>query len=220
MSDTLPTLRLVVADDQDLVREGLVVLLGSQPDFEIVAQAADGAQALTAIRRTTPDVAVMDIRMPAIDGIEATRRIVAERLPTKVLVLTTYQDHDLVLRALRVGASGYQLKHATPDAVAAAIRSVAAGDASLAPAVLRRFIELSNDQRAEVPLASRLTPREREVWHLVAAGLSNSEIATRLFISEGTVKTHITRLFDKLEARDRVGLVLLARRQPAGEYQA
>jgi DNA-binding NarL/FixJ family response regulator len=210
------TIRLLIADDQALVRSGLKVLLESAPDLEVAAEAANGAEAVERARETRPDVVLMDIRMPEMDGIEATRRILAERgaEETRVLVLTTFELDEYVYEALRAGASGFLLKDADPDHLIDAVRVVAAGDALLAPSVTRRLIGefASRPQTSLVSpeaLAS-LTEREREVLVLVARGLSNGEIAERLVISPATAKTHVSRIMMKLGARDRAQLVAIA----------
>lgn len=210
-------IRVAVADDQALVRSGFVVLLGSDPEIEVVGEAADGAEAVALVERTRPDVVLMDIRMPEMDGLEATRRIVdgARSSATRVLILTTFDLDEYVFDALRAGASGFLLKDTLPVDLLAAIRVVAAGDALLAPRVTRRLIE-QFAQAAPTPSGdvnpgiAALTEREREVFAAVAAGLSNAEIAETLFISHATVKTHVSRLLTKLLARDRAQLVMIA----------
>jgi DNA-binding NarL/FixJ family response regulator len=210
------TVRVVVADDQVLVRAGFRVLVDSAPDLEVIGEAGDGVEAVELARRERPEVVLMDIRMPRMDGLEATRRIVADELldGVRVLVLTTFDLDEYVYQALRVGASGFLLKDTPPADLLAAIRVVAAGDALLAPSVTRRLIEefaRRPEPAAVAPAAlSALTQREREVLALVARGLSNAEIADRLFVSAATTKTHVSRVLAKLQARDRAQLVMLA----------
>lgn len=209
------TIRVVLCDDQDLVRAGFRMLLAGTADMEVVGEASDGQTAIQVTRDTAPDVVVMDIRMPRLDGIEATRRIVADPTlgHTRVLILTTFDLDDYVYDALQAGASGFLLKDASAAELLAAVRTVAAGEALLSPRVTRRviahFTGRPAPRRAPPPL-ERLTPREREVLALVADGLSNDEIATELVLSAATVKTHIGRLLTKLDARDRAQLVVIA----------
>jgi DNA-binding NarL/FixJ family response regulator len=207
--------RVLLCDDQDLVRAGFRMLLAGAPDTEVVGEAADGVAAVDLARRLTPDVVVMDIRMPRLDGIEATRRIVAEPAlgHTRVLILTTFDVDEYVYDALRAGASGFLLKDASAADLLAAVRTLAAGEALLAPRVTRRVIAQFTrraDPRRAPPQLGRLTPREREVLALVADGLNNDEIAAELVLSAATVKTHIGRLLTKLAARDRAQLVVIA----------
>jgi DNA-binding NarL/FixJ family response regulator len=208
------TIRVLLADDQELLRAGLRMVLKPQPDIELVGEAADGEQAVALARRVKPDVAVMDIRMPGIDGIEATRRLLAHPEPPRLLVLTTFGEDEYVYEALRAGASGFLLKDAPPEELVTAIRAVARGDALLGPAVTRRVIEAFVRSRpptkATAGIAERLTARELEVLMLVARGLSNAEIAEQLVVSEATVKTHVARLLTKLDLRDRVHAVVFA----------
>jgi DNA-binding NarL/FixJ family response regulator len=209
-------IRVVVADDQALFRAGLRVLLEPEDDLELVGEAGDGATALELVRRTHPDVVLMDVRMPGMDGIEATRAIAAdERLAgVRVVILTTYELDDYVFDGLRAGASGFLVKDTDPGELLRAIRVVAAGDALLSPGVTRRLIAdlvAHPDRRAAPPpdLAD-LTEREREVVALVALGLSNDEIAARLVVSPATARTHVSRAMTKLHARDRAQLVVFA----------
>ena len=209
------TLRLLVVDDQALVRAGFRKLLEGVDGFEVVGEAADGIEAVELARLWHPEVVLMDVRMPVLDGIEATRRILAEpgRVP-RVLVLTTFGLDEVVFDALRAGASGFMLKDAPAEELIAAIRVVAAGDALLAPAVTRRLIEqFVRDHPPTLPADATLddlTRREREVLVLIARGLSNTEIATALVIGEATVKTHVGHLLLKLDLRDRAQLVVFA----------
>jgi DNA-binding NarL/FixJ family response regulator len=209
------SVRVVVADDQLLVRSGFRVLVDSAPDLEVVGEAGDGVEAVEVARLRRPEVVLMDIRMPTMDGLEATRRIVADELLTgvRVLVLTTFDLDEYVYQALRAGASGFLLKDTPPADLLAAIRVVAAGDALLAPRVTRRLIEefARRPEPAADPAAlAALTDREREVLTLVARGLSNAELADRLYVSAATAKTHVSRILAKLQARDRAQLVMLA----------
>jgi DNA-binding NarL/FixJ family response regulator len=206
---------VLIVDDQALVRVGLRKILESEPDTAVVGEAGDGEEAVSLAHRLRPDVVLMDIRMPVLDGIEATRRIVAPRSDTRVLILTTFGLDAYVYEALQAGASGFMLKDAPPEEIAAAVRIVAGGDALLAPAVTRAVIEEFVQRRpAPTPLlppaVTELTPREREVLELLARGLSNSEICQRLFVSEGTAKTHVARILQKLGLRDRVQAVIYA----------
>jgi DNA-binding NarL/FixJ family response regulator len=207
------TIRLVLADDQELVRAGFRMILDTRDDLEVVGEASDGAQALALVDRLRPDVVLMDVRMPVMDGLEATRRIAATDGPTRVLILTTYGLDDVVSAALRAGASGFLLKDARPAELVDAVRVIARGDALLAPAVTRRllarFAEPGTATTSTQPLRE-LTAREREVLELVGAALSNAEIAQRLVLSEATVKTHVSSILRKLRLRDRVQAVVLA----------
>jgi DNA-binding NarL/FixJ family response regulator len=205
---------LVVVDDQFLIREGVAAILDAEDDFTVVGTAADGAEAVGLVATLAPDVALMDIRMPEVDGIEATRRILASGSATRILILTTFGADDYVLEALRAGASGYLLKDAPRESLVAAIRAVAAGDAAVEKQVLARLVEgCAVQPHAEsLVVVARLSPREREVLGLLAQGASNPEIAQSLFIGETTVKTHVSRIQTKLAARDRVQLVVIAHR--------
>ena len=215
--DRSGTIRVVIADDQALVRGGFRVMVDAAPDMTVVAEARDGAEAVRETRRHRPDVVLMDVRMPVLDGIEATREIIAdpELAGTSVLVLTTFDVDDYIYGALRAGASGFLLKDTVPEELIAAIRTLAAGDALLAPSVTRRLIsEFARrpdvaTRPADESLAD-LSLREREVLVEVAAGLSNADIGARLHISAATAKTHVSRLLMKLDARDRAQLVMIA----------
>ena len=206
---------IVVADDHEVVRTGFAAMLDTQPDFNVLGTAGDGAEAVRACRALHPDVVLMDIRMPGTDGIEATRQLTLADQAPRVLILTTFDLDEYVFDALRAGASGFLLKDATAEPALDAVRVVAAGDALLAPGVTRRLI--SEFARIRPPAAApapsslaALTPRETEVLRLVAEGLSNSEIAGRLIVTEDTVKTHVSRLLAKLGLRDRVQAVVTA----------
>ncbi len=208
------TIRIVVADDHQVVRAGFAALLDTQPDFTVVGTACDGAEAIALGRDLSPDVILMDVRMPGVDGIEATRQLATEHGP-RVLILTTFDLDDYVYDALRAGASGFLLKDVTAERLFDAVRVVAAGEALLAPAVTRRLIsEFARLRQSPAPhrtpaLAS-LTPREVEVLSLVSEGLSNQQIATRLVVTEETVKTHVSRVLRKLGLRDRTQAVIAA----------
>jgi DNA-binding NarL/FixJ family response regulator len=206
------TIRVVLADDQPLVRTGLRMILGEEPDLEVVGEARDGAEAVQVCAETRPDVVLMDVRMPGMDGIDATRAVTAVDDPPRVLVLTTFDLDDVVYDALRAGASGFLLKDAPEERLTTAIRVVADGGSLFAPSVTRRLIEEFSRRAAPVepPRLGSLTARETEVLVQVARGLSNAEIAKALYLSENTVKTHVARVLMKLGLRDRVQAVVLA----------
>ncbi|GAB2818887.1 response regulator transcription factor [Actinoallomurus bryophytorum] len=207
------TVRVVLADDQPLVRAGLRVLVADHPDLEIVGEAGTGTEAVRIAGDSDPDVVVMDIRMPGMDGIEATRIITADAEAPRVLILTTFDDDDYVYGALRAGASGFLVKDMALEDILAAIRVVAAGDALIAPGVTRRLIaEFAGRPEPAPPRRNveGITAREREVLTLVGRGMSNGEIAAQLYVSVATAKAHVARLFTKLGARDRVHLVIIA----------
>ena len=206
------TIRVLVADDQSMVRAGFRMLLGGEEDIEVVAEASNGLEAVDKAARYDPTVVLMDIRMPELDGLEATRRILATDDSARVLILTTFDLDEYVYEALRAGASGFVLKDEPPEQLIAAIRTVAAGDALLSPAVTKRVIaQFTRIPRPTPPKElGDLSEREREVFGLIARGLSNGEIAQELFISETTVKTHVTHILAKLGLRDRVQAVVLA----------
>ncbi|KOU26895.1 response regulator [Streptomyces sp. WM6368] len=209
------TVRVLLADDQPLVRSGLRVLMADHPDLEVIGEAATGTEAVRLVREIGPDVVVMDIRMPGMDGIEATRLITADRAATRVLVLTTFDEDDYVYGALRAGASGFLVKDMALDDILAAVRVVAGGDALIAPGVTRRLIADFVRRPEAVPERSPrpvegITEREREVLTLVGRGRSNTEIAQDLYITVATAKSHVSRLLTKLGARDRVQLVITA----------
>ncbi len=206
-------IRVLLADDQDLVREGLRMLLDAEPDIEVVGEAGDGRAALAEARRLDPDVVLMDVRMPELDGIEATTRLAATGSSARVLMLTTFDLDEYVYRALKAGASGFLLKDATREQLVAAVRTIARGESLLAPAVTRRLIEdfCRRPEPGAVPeAAAGLSDREREVLRLLARGLSNAEIAQQLFLGETTVKSHVARVLAKLGLRDRVQTVVFA----------
>ncbi|MFL5865938.1 MAG: response regulator [Thermoleophilaceae bacterium] len=207
-------IRVVIADDQDLVREGLRMMLDAEKDIEVVGEAANGAKALDAARDNDPDVVLMDVRMPEVDGLEATARLVDSNARTRVLVLTTFDLDEYVYRAMKAGASGFLLKDANREQLAAAVRTVAAGDALLAPAITRRLVEdfcrRPPPSAGPPPAAEELSDRELEVLRLLAQGMSNAEIAGELFLSEATVKSHVARILGKLGLRDRVQAVVFA----------
>lgn len=207
-------IRVVIADDQELVREGLRMMLEAEPDIDVVGEAGNGAAALDAARSLDPDVVLMDVRMPQLDGIEATSRLAAAQARARILVLTTFDLDEYVYRAMKAGASGFLLKDATREQLAAAVRTVANGEALLAPAITRRLLEdfcrRPPPSAGLPPGAENLSPRELEVVRLLAQGLSNAEIAAELFLSDATVKSHVARILSKLGLRDRVQAVVFA----------
>jgi DNA-binding NarL/FixJ family response regulator len=207
--------RVFLADDQALVRSGFRMLIEAEDDLQVVGEAADGADTVEQVAHTPTDVVLMDIRMPVMDGVEATRRIVAAGVPTRILVLTTFDLDEYVFSALKAGASGFMLKDARPDDLLNAIRTVAEGESVIAPSATRRLLDhvvptLPTNPEGEDGRLDLLTEREREVLVEIAAGATNAEIGAKLYMAEGTVKTHIGRLLAKLQCRDRVGLVLFA----------
>ena len=208
------SIRVLVADDQSMIRAGFRMLLKSEEGIDVVAEAEDGLEAVEKAARYSPTVVLMDIRMPKLDGLEATRRILAADESARVLILTTFDLDEYIYEALRAGASGFVLKDDPPEQLIAAIRTVAGGDALLSPAVTRRVIrEFTQLPRRERPKGlDELTDRELDVFRLIAKGLSNSEIGEQLFIGDTTVKTHVTHVFQKLGLRDRVQAVVLAYR--------
>ncbi|MFF2652464.1 response regulator [Streptomyces sp. NPDC058045] len=211
-----PCVRVMLVDDQVLLRTGFRMVLAAQPDMEVVAEAGDGVEALEALRSTAVDVVLMDVRMPKLDGVETTRRIHQRPDPPKVLILTTFDLDEYAFSGLKAGASGFMLKDVPPGELLAAIRAVHSGDAVVAPSTTRRLLDRfapmlpSSGQPPRHEGLERLTEREREVMVLVAHGLSNGEIAARLVLSEATVKTHVGRILTKLGLRDRVQVVVLA----------
>ena len=215
------TIRVLVADDQSMVRAGFRMLLSDQEDIDVVAEATNGLEAVEKAARFDPTVVLMDIRMPELDGIQATRRILAADATARVLILTTFDLDEYVYEALKAGASGFVLKDDPPEQLLAAIRTVAAGDALLSPGITKRVIkEFGRIPRPEPPKElDELSDRELEVFRLVARGLSNSEIGQELYISETTVKTHVTHILQKLHLRDRVQAVVLAYQTGAFEAE-
>jgi DNA-binding NarL/FixJ family response regulator len=209
------TVRVLIADDQQLIRAGFRLILSTQPGLEVVGEASNGVEAVTMTAQLHPDVVLMDIRMPEVDGIEATRRILAARAaaPTRVLMLTTFDMDEYVYDALRAGASGFLLKDVPPEQLAAGVRMVSEGDALLSPSITRRLIEQfvvpRSSPRSPSGMAD-LSPREMEVFRSLASGMSNREIAADLIVGETTVKTHVARILTKLGVRDRVQAVVLA----------
>lgn len=209
------TIRVLLCDDQALVRSGFRMIIEARADMEVAGEAEDGVKAVQLARETEPDVILMDVRMPHLDGIEATRQIVATDVRSRILVLTTYDLDEYVYAALQAGASGFLLKDARPEQLAEAIRVIADGEALLAPSITRRllghFARSQPNQQVKAPASlSALTGRETEVLRLLAGGLSNTELASRLFVSEATIKSHISSLLRKLGVRDRVQAVILA----------
>jgi DNA-binding NarL/FixJ family response regulator len=207
------TIRVVIVDDQSLVRAGFRMVLSSQQDLAVVGEAGDGAEALRLLAHTPADVVVMDIRMPVMDGVEATRRLCAAETGPRVLVLTTFDTDEDAFAALQAGASGFLLKNVPPEELLAAIRVVASGESVVAPRITRRLLDRFAGQLAppqDDRRLSALTEREREVLLLVAQGMSNAEIAEKLYVAEATVKTHVGRILTKLDLRDRVQAVVLA----------
>ncbi len=205
-------IRVLLADDQALVRHGFGMILRAEEDVEVVGEAGDGAEAVSLAAQLEPDVVLMDVRMPTLDGIEATRRIVAGVDSPRVLVLTTFDNDEIVVGALRAGASGFLLKDAPGEQLVAAIKVIAGGGSLFAPSVTRRLVERYVDELRpdSVPGLDELTDREQEILRLIARGLSNAEIASQLVLSEHTVKTHVTHLLQKLGLRDRTQVVVLA----------
>ncbi|MDX6228728.1 MAG: hypothetical protein QOI76_2118 [Frankiales bacterium] len=211
------TIRILLVDDQPLLRQGFRLVLSAQEDMEVVGEAGDGEQAVARTRALQPDIVLMDVRMPGVDGIAATRRIVAEAPAAKVIILTTYGIDEYAFSALHAGASGFLLKDVQPADLLGGIRAVASGDAVIAPSVTRLLLDTFAHQLAPpsaagtaVDALDALTEREREVFLLIASGLSNAEIATELVLSEATAKTHVSRILSKLGLRDRVHAVILA----------
>lgn len=209
------SIRVLIADDQSMVRAGFRMILEVQDDMEVAGEAADGAETIAAVKKLKPDIVLMDIQMPGMDGLEATRRIVEmhNEVPTKVLILTTFERDDYIFEALRTGACGFLLKNATPEDLVAGIRIVAEGNALLAPSVTRRVIAKfaqKTKPRDYTDCLNRLTAREIDTLKLIARGKTNAEIAQELFIGEATVRTHVSNLLSKLELRDRVQIVAFA----------
>ena len=211
------TVRVLLADDQPLLRQGFAMIVGAEPDLEVVGEAADGLEAVELARTLDPDIVLMDVRMPGLDGIAATRQITDRRPRVKVIILTTFDIDEYAFDGLRAGASGFLLKNARPEDLLRGIREVASGDAVLAPSTTRRVLDTyaGTFERAVVPRTGpdalgALTPREREIFAELAAGRTNQEIAVRLSLSETTVKTHVTRVLSKLSLRDRVQVVIFA----------
>ena len=207
-------IKVLIVDDQALIRAGFRMILDAQPDLEVVGEAADGSTAIDAVRTLRPDVVLMDVRMPGVDGIEATRRLTEAGAAGKIVILTTYDLDEYVFDALAAGASGFLLKHVPPEELVRGVRVAASGEALLAPSITKRLIEEFARQRAPVRASGTdlqtLTDREREVLTLLGRGLSNPEIARELKVGEATVKTHVAHVLDKLELRDRVQAVIFA----------
>jgi DNA-binding NarL/FixJ family response regulator len=210
------TIRVLIADDQPLVRAGLRTILEAEPGFQVAGEAADGIAAVEEARKLRPDVILMDIRMPRLDGLQATRELMSQPQdgpPQRIIILTTFDLDEYVYQALCAGAVGFIVKDITDDELTAGLRSAVRGDALLAPTVTRRLIETytrHGDQSQRPAGADDLTPREHQVWLLMARGLSNAEIAAQLFVGEATVKTHVSRVIAKLAARDRIQAIILA----------
>ena len=206
------TVRVLVVDDQSMVRAGFRLLLADEPGIEVVAEAGNGLEAVAQAARFRPDVIMMDIRMPELDGLEATRRILAADSAARILILTTFDLDDYVYEALRAGASGFVLKDDPPEQLIAAVRTIAGGEALLSPAITKRVIQHFTRLHRQAPprAVDSLTSREMEVFGLITQGLSNAEIGQKLFISDTTVKTHVTRLLQKLDLRDRAQAIVLA----------
>jgi len=206
--------RVLIADDDDLMRAGLAELLSADPEIEIVGKASTGREAVQRARRLTPDVVLMDVRMPDLDGIAATRELASAAPATKVLILTTFEQDDYIFGGLRAGASGFLLKRTRPEELIAAVHTIAAGDSLLSPSVTRRVIDRMaqqpTPQLGDQAKLDQLTPREREVLELIARGLSNREIATALVVEDSTIRTHVKRILMKLDLRDRVQAVMFA----------
>lgn len=205
-------IRVVLADDQELVRAGIRMILDSAPAIEVVGEAGDGTRAVSVVSELLPDVTLMDVRMPLLDGIEATARLVRAGVTTRIVILTTFDLDEYVYRAFRAGASGFLLKNGPPERLIESVSAAASGESLLAPEPTRRLVErfAASPSPGDEPRLAELTPRELDVLRLVARGLSNAEIAQRLFLSQGTVKTHVTRVLSKLDLRDRVQAVVLA----------
>lgn len=209
------TIRVVLVDDQEMVRKGLSMLLSNEDDIEIVAEAANGREGIETITRHRPDVVLMDVQMPELDGLEATRVLVDEGTTSRIVILTTFERDEYIFEALRLGASGFLLKNAPPEELIAAVRVVASGEALLSPSVTSRVIGsfTGSAEPSERPTGlDQLTERESEVLALVAEGLSNAEVAEKLIVGEATVKTHVSNVLSKLQLRDRVQAVVLAHR--------
>jgi DNA-binding NarL/FixJ family response regulator len=212
--DTRAMIKIVLVEDQVLLRGGIRSILETRPDMRVVGEAGDGAEGVEVVLRTRPDVVLMDVRMPGVDGIEATRRLIAAGTGARIVMLTTFDHDEYVIQALEAGAAGFLLKDAAPDRLADAVRVVAAGDSLLAPAITRRLIETHVRQAATrhdlLVRVDDVTEREREILRCLARGLSNAEIGGELFLSEATVKTHVTRLLSKLGLRSRAQAIVFA----------